>query len=123
MAKGEFEFRVDTQHNRLYMKLSGFFRDGESEEVYRAFMEAIDQLEPGFDVINDIRGFVPASPGAADTIKRAAEVIAERKIGRTIRVTGKVVSGLMQFKRLLSGATDVELASSVEEAERMLSEV
>ena len=85
---GEYEFRADTDRNRLYMKLSGFFRESESDAVFDAFVQAVEQLRPGFDIINDIRGFIPASPAAADTIKRAAVVIKQKQLGRTIRVTG-----------------------------------
>ncbi|MCP4902714.1 MAG: hypothetical protein GY906_37600 [bacterium] len=117
---GDYDFKADTVNNRLYMKLSGFFRDSDSAPVFDAFIEAVDQLKPGFDVINDIRGFIPASPAAADTIKRAGKVITERKVGRTVRVTGKFITGLLQFKRQLFGVTDVEIVNSIEEAEELL---
>lgn len=120
---GEYSCRVDTARNRLYITIRGFFREPEIGPLEAELQSLLGQLKPGFDVVTDLSGFKPASPGAAEAIRRGGELVKARGRRHAVRVTGGIVSGLLQFKRLLGGvfAEDgVRYARSVAEADRIL---
>ena len=121
---GNFEIRADTVKNRLYIRLGGFFRGADSQATIDALRTEIDKMQRDFDVVIDISKFVPGPPKAADAIKRGGELVKERGRRRAVRITGGLVTGLMQFKRLVGGIFDedesVRYAKSVEEADRFL---
>jgi len=120
---GKIEFRVDRAKNRLYIRLSGFFR-GEHVGPGMADLEAaLRELRPNIDVVTDLTKFVPGSPGAATALTQGGEMIKTKGRRHGIRVTGGLMTGLMQFQRLLKGVFNEEntrYAKSIEEADAML---
>jgi len=120
---GKIEFRVDRAKNRLYIRLSGFFR-GEHVGPGMADLEAaLRELKPNIDVVTDLTKFVPGSPGAAAALTQGGEMIKAKGRRHGIRVTGGLMTGLMQFQRLLKGVFNEEntrYAKSLEEADAML---
>jgi len=120
---GSLEYRVDKQKNRLYLKLSGFFRKGDVPETMEKLTTALAQVEPGFDVVTDLSEFVPGSPGSTAALTKGGELVAGRGRRRGVRITGGLMTGLMQFQRLLSGVfkdEDTRYAKSVAEADAVL---
>lgn len=121
----DFDIRTDLSKNRLYIRIEGFFREPDAAPVWPALESALAELRPGFDVITDLSGFKPGLPGAASNLRRAGELVKAKGRRRAVRVAGKLVTGLMQYKRELKGMFDEEMtryASSIEEAERILDE-
>lgn len=121
---GNFEIRADTVNSRLYLRLSGFFRESDVKPTLDALGAEVERFTGPFDVITDITKFVPSSPKAADALKRGGEMVKRAGRRRAVRVTGGIVTGLMQFKRLMGGVfkedETVRYASSVTEADRVL---
>ena len=117
----EYRVRADVRKNRLYLVLDGFFDEDEAQEIADRTIEEVQKLKPGFDVINDISNFKPTSQQGADQIRRAGLFVRDSGVGRLIRVVPSASIGSMQFTRKSREAGyDAEVASSVEEAERML---
>ncbi len=120
---GEYEFRTDHDKNRLYIRLGGFFKEGEVGGVLEDLEEALRETRPDFDVVTDLSRFVPASPGATEALKKAGELVMTRGRRHAVRVTGGLITGLMQFKRMLQGLSTeetVQYAKSVAEADALL---
>jgi hypothetical protein len=125
MGESEYEFRADTAKNRLYIRLSGFFRETDTAEMYKELESALDKLKYGFDVILDMPGLKAGSPAAVAWLEKGAGIIKARGRRRGVHISNSFVTALMQFKRVLEGVfTDktTRTAKSVEEAERILDE-
>jgi hypothetical protein len=117
----KYDVRADTQKNRLYLVLNGFFSEDEAKEAADKTIREAKKLQPGFDVINDISAFKPASPRGAEEIKRAALFVRKHGVARIIRVVPSTTIGSMQFARKSREVGyDAGVASSIEEAEKIL---
>jgi len=122
---GKYEIKADTTRNRLYIRIEGFFREGDEAPIWSDLDSKLEMLQPGFDVITDLTGFKPGLPGVAKSLRRAGEMVKARGRRRAVRVAGKIVTGLLQFKREMKGLfpdEETRYAKSVEEAERILDE-
>ena len=120
---GTFEYRVDKNKNRLYLKLGGFFRKSDVPETMEKLAIALAEVQPNFDVVTDLTEFVPGSPGSTAALTKGGELVAGRGRRRGIRITGGLMTGLLQFKRLLSNVfseDDTRYAKSVAEADTIL---
>lgn len=120
---GSSEFRVDRIKNRLYIRLSGFFRGKDVEPAMVALEEALTDLKPEFDTVTDLSDFVPGSPGATSALTRGGELLKEKGRRRGVRVTVGLMTGIMQFQRLLKGvfdSTTTRSAKTVAEADMIL---
>lgn len=118
---GKFETRIDVSKNRMILKMDGFFSDEELKKCVDEIFGEIEKLRPGFDIINDITGFKPASPKGAKEMLRAQSVIKEKGMGKIIRVVGSSVLGKKQFDRNAKQVGySAETAPSIEAAEKML---
>jgi len=120
---GTSEFRVDQVKNRLYIKLSGFFRGNDAQSVMDGLEAALRDVQPDFDVVTDLSDFVPGSPGATAALTKGGELVREKGRRYGVRITGGLMTGIMQFQRLLKGVfdeTNTKMAKSVQEADDML---
>ena len=119
-----YDIRADIRKNRLYLRLCGFMSTDEAKQVYDTIMKEIQKLRPGFAVINDIRELKPTFQGATEHMRRAQEESFKRGQGRVIRVVGDQTVTHTQWTRTLKAAqgqeAKAEIATSVEDAERML---
>jgi len=98
---GSFECRADRVKNRLYIKLVGFFRGRDVEPALEELKRALDEVKPDFDVVTDLSEFVPGSPAAAEALRQGGELVKARGRRHAVRITGGLMTGLMQFQRLL----------------------
>ncbi len=120
---GDSEFRADAPKNRLYLRMSGFFREDEGPEMLRRLAGELDRLRRNFDVVLDMTGLKPGSPEVAGMLHKAAELIKSRGRRRGVWIVGTSPTTLLQFKRELGGMFEPETtrtAGSVAEAERIL---
>ncbi|MFC1961074.1 hypothetical protein ACFLYO_10230 [Chloroflexota bacterium] len=118
-----YEIRVDTNKNRLYVILDGYLADDKIQEAVNTTKANIDQLKPGFDLINDARNFKPLSPESTTSIAELQKYLIEHGLKQTVRIVGKEVIGAMQLERMTKDTGyDVLFASSIEEAETLLDE-
>jgi hypothetical protein len=121
---GEFDFHVDETKNRLYIRLSGFFRKDESDALFAALKTTLGQVRSGFDAVTDVRDLRPGSPESAADLEKAVQIIRDAGRNRAVRITGGLVTGIMQFKRVVQSVfgndPKVRYVSSPEEADRIL---
>ncbi|MDY7031865.1 MAG: hypothetical protein SVY10_08140 [Thermodesulfobacteriota bacterium] len=119
---GRLEVRSDIFKNRLYMKLEGYFTDGEVKEAADKVIKEVDKLKPGFDIINDISTFKPASPKGINDIQKAIKYCSDYGLKRAMRIAPSSYFAASQFSRISKevGGYDVETVASLEEAERIL---
>src|SRR5512135_414133 len=101
--------------NRIYLRLEGFMPDEEVHQFVQEQIAAIKTMKPGFDVINDISNFKPASPEAAKEIERMLKFSDAYGTRYVMRVIGPNVISRMQFDRLHRTSdgkyTTIEVAS------------
>jgi len=120
-----FEVDADVRNNRLYLTLSGRMEREKLEDAADEAVATAERLRDGFDIINDLSGFIPPSPEAAKPIKRAQGELKEMGVDRVVRVVDEETSQVVvhAFERR---STDVgysgETAPTVAEAERTLDE-
>ena len=120
---GSFECRADQNKNRLYIALAGFFRGRDVDPAMEELAAALATLRPQFDVVTDLSEFVPGAPGAAEALRRGGEMVKARGRRNAVRITGGLMTGLMQFQRLLRGVFDedsVRFAKSTAAADSIL---
>ena len=120
---GDSEFRADVAKNRLYLKMSGFFREDEGPEMVERLTAELRKLARGFDVILDITGLRPGSPETAEMLHVAGDLIRSHGRRRGVWIAGASATALMQFRRELGGMFDLETtrsAGTVAEAEKLL---
>ena len=96
---GISEVRVDTTKNRLYLKISGFFRQADVPDSMRRLEQALEDVKPGFDVVTDLSEFMPGAPGASDALAKGGMMIKEKGRRRGVRITG----GLMAVSAVAEG--------------------
>lgn len=118
-----FTVRADTQKNRLYVKLVGFFEYQEMKEATDATIEGIGKLQPGYDIINDISEFKPVGQDTLKEIERGQVYFKKSGIRCGVRVEGKAKLSNYQFNRI-GKAVEYEAlaAATMEEAEKLLEE-
>ena len=116
-----FIVRADLEKNRLYVKLVGFFDYDEMKASTDKSIEEARKLKPGFDVINDISEFKPASQNILHEIERAQAYLKKAGIRRGIRVQGKAKLTNIQFSRIGKAVDYIaEAVETLEEAEKLL---
>ena len=119
----KYEFRADRAKNRLYIRLGGFFRGADVDPAMAELQEVLKDLSPGFDTITDLSDFVPGAPGATAALTKGGELLKNKRRRHGVRITGGLMTGLMQFQRLLKGVFSddkTKYAKSMQEAEAML---
>jgi hypothetical protein len=105
--------------NRLYMTLSGSIDLNDALETIRQIRLEVAKLEPGFDVINDIRFLKIANLQAALKIKQGSKIIENAGAKRVIRVVGSstfAVKVFAKFSSLIGSKTKVHYVPTMEEA-------
>jgi hypothetical protein len=118
----DWSVEADEQTNRLYINLSGSMGLEEGKKSNEATMAAVEKLEPGFDVITDIRNFEPGSPEAVELLEEGKARIAKNGASAAVRVMPESTTASMHFERVGEDeeAYPVAEAESVEEAEQLL---
>lgn len=120
-----YRTEADRQANRLYLDFSGRLDEETMNAAADETVETAKQLSDGFDIINDLTGFRPVTPAAAEAIKRAQAELQEMGVDRVIRVvdeeTSEVVVNSFERRSKEVGYSG-ETADSVEAAERLLDE-
>lgn len=117
----QFNVRADTVKNRLYVFVQGFLDDNEVENVINTLIAETKKLKPGFDAINDISGFKPASAQAAEKLVQGQRFVKEWGVRRVIRVVGQGGLAATQLARTGKEAGyDADTVATMEEAEKVL---
>ncbi len=119
--EASYKIWADVPKNRLYLILKGFIHDEMVKAAADLTIEEAKKLQPGFDVINDISEFKPASQGGADQIKRAQAFLGGRGVKRVIRIVKpENTTTKLQFARSSKDFYKADTADSIEDAESIL---
>ncbi|MFB6140406.1 MAG: hypothetical protein ABEJ26_08235 [Halosimplex sp.] len=120
-----YEVDADPRTNRLHLDFTGRLERETMEEAADETLEAAERLRDGFDIVNDLSGFTPPSPEAAEPIERAQAELKEMGVDRVVRVvdaeTSQVVVNAFERRSRDVGYSG-ETADTVAEAERLLEE-
>jgi hypothetical protein len=120
-----YDIEADRTQNRLYLDLSGRMDAEAIREAADVTVERAERLREGFDIVNDLSGFRPPTPEAAEPIKDAQGTLVEMGVDRVVRViddeTSQVVLSAFERRSRDVGYSG-ETADSVAEAERLLDE-
>ena len=114
--------RKDTKNNRLYITLHEIISFEEAQKVKEQLFKDIEDLQPGFDVINDISKLVNADEKAAKFIEEVDKYFVIKKVKKIIRVVGPSKTGLMLFAKYSPQieSIDIKYVPTLKEAEEML---
>lgn len=123
VGNGDYEVEVDGVRNRLFLTLDGML-DGETAgEAMDVMLERAENLDSGFDMVNDISSYKPMSQDATDELERGKQGLSALGMSAVVRVTGDSVVGKMQFERVVSDTSfHVATAETPEQAEEFLDE-
>ncbi len=93
------QIRKDVSKNRVYIKLKGFFQDEDVKSACEQILTAVKGMTPGFDIVNDISEFKPASSKATEYIAHLQEEVGKLQVGKVVRIVGNNVLGKTQLVR------------------------
>ena len=111
----------DPEKNLLILTLAGHIEPGEARNAVAELLPGeVARLQPGFDLINDMRDLHPTDLQGLQMLHRAQAWLQERRVGRVVRVTRLPITTL-QFERV-SRETGLQTirAFTLEEALRIL---
>ncbi|MBD3422051.1 MAG: hypothetical protein GF398_18215 [Chitinivibrionales bacterium] len=114
--------KADRSRNILFAKFEGYIKDGEAEKAAQKLHVELQQLRPGFDIINDLTGYKFADVAAAQRLIGIMAHLKSRRVGRVVRVVNEDAVGVRQFKIAAerSNAYKAYYAKTVKDAEIML---
>ena len=116
-----YDVKIDKPHKRLTITLNGFLNAAETKAAADKVIAAIATLGTGFDVINDVSEFKPATPEAVQEIQRAQAAIKQAGARRVVRVVGANALTAMQFARTSKAVGyAADTAATLAEAEKLL---
>jgi hypothetical protein len=115
-----FQVIANPEKNRLYVTLGGHLDAPERQEAAKAFMAAVKQLEPGFDIVHDMTELRPTDPDGLKDLMRIQTAAKLKGVRSVIRIV-RIPLSRIQFERLAAetGWT-FETAASVQEADQRL---
>ncbi len=113
---------ADIQKNRLVILLAGYIRKKELERIYTDIRFCVEDLQPGFDTVTDMRNCTIGYLSGAPVFKKIMDFLRSKDVGRIVRIKGRSRIILHQMSRLTSAFEGYEpiYVSSPEEAEEVL---
>lgn len=118
----DWNVEVDETTNRLYIDIGASLSVDEAIASTDAVVEGARRLDPGFDVVTDIRNFEPGAPEAVEQLERGKKAMRENGASAAVRVMPQSATASMHFERVGEDeeAYPVAEAESVAEAEELL---
>ncbi len=114
---------VDMKKNRLVITLHGTIRKNDLESIYTDIRFGVRDLQPGFDVVTDMRNSTIGYLTGITTFLKIQKFLKESAVGKIVRITGTSKTFLQQISTLTenqNGYTPTYV-ESLEEAEHYLS--
>jgi len=115
---------ANIQKNRLYITVKGTLNANDMSKLYTDIRFGVADLKPGFDVVNDMSECSVGSLSGIPILKKIMHYLITNKAGRVVRIIDEskvIFQQLLNLMGKLQGYTAIQ-ASSMEEAERVLSE-
>ena len=115
-----FQVTASPEKNRLYVTLEGHLEPPERAAAGKAFMAAISQLRPGFDIVNDLTGLHPTDTEGLKDLRRLQAAAKIKGVRRVIRIA-KIPLSRLQVERISEEVgLESETAASLQEADERL---
>lgn len=97
----ETSITPDAENNQLTIVLEGFFNDEQALYISEQVKKGIDEMQEGFDVINDIRNFKPTTPKGTEYLEATQLYAIENGMKRIVRIVKEddYDIGKLQFER------------------------
>lgn len=122
-----FSIRCNTEKNRLYMKMIGFWGDIATAQAYfKQSVEALNHVEPGFTAVIDLSAFKIPKPEIMQEIKKSQKSFMEKGLRKSAELLAESFFTDMAIEKLkqenqMSKDTRKKF-SDLEEAEAWLDE-
>jgi hypothetical protein len=116
------QIKADLKKNRLYITIAGRLNKKELDGLYTDIRFCVADLQPGFDVINDLTECTLAALSGMSTYNKITEHLVASKVGKVIRI---IDERRIVFKQMLNSADKMRkytpiYVKSLEEAEEEL---
>lgn len=123
--KPTYKISSDLSKNRLLIELAGTIRKKELSAIYTDIRFSVADLQPGFDVITDLRACRLGYLSGVPDFKKIMQYLVGKEVGTTVRVVGKASLILKQVSRITKGIPGYKpvYVSTLEEAEKRLAEI
>jgi hypothetical protein len=117
-----YKIKKDVAKNRLYISLSGIFPISDAKNAKELIIKEINELQPDFDVVNDISRFIRGQEEAGKILQDIMLLLIDKKVGRIVRVIGESKTGLIQFANfsLQIESYKLKYLPTMQEAEKFL---
>jgi len=119
-----FEFKLNTNRNAVLCVLKGQFDADEARQYTDRFIQACDQLQPGFTIISDLREFAPARDDAREILQRGIKYAIDKQRGRAFRIVnesvGSQVGNLQLNRSARQMGYEVEVVNSMAEVNQAM---
>jgi len=116
-----YELIVDTEKNRLYYNLFGFWRSVDVvPDNYDDTKTAMSKLKPGFDVLGDLRTAKPPPEPVAELHIRTQKLAIDMGLSRTAEVYDEESVKYMAERYSRESKMDTQVFSNISEAEAWL---
>ena len=117
----QFELKIDSVNNRIFVKTIGFPTDEEMEQHVKRIHAGLAQLKPGFAVIADITEMKATTQVAANALQGLLQEYKKRGISQIVRIVSKEVLAKMQLQRITQHVDiPVSHVTTLAEAEALL---
>jgi hypothetical protein len=121
---GSFKVKADVYRNRLLLVLKGCLVEKELRMVADKIIEESSKLSAGFDIINDISDFKPASESGVKIIYETQDYLIRKGAGRVVRIVNPEPKCMLSFEQFEKGSRKIGYqtykAESYQEAEFVL---
>jgi len=119
IVKNEYyELFVDTEKNRMYYNLFGFWRSVDLvPDNYKDMKTAMSKLKPGFDVLADLSTAKPPPEPVAELHISTQKLAMDMGLSRTAEVYDTEVVKYMAERYSRESKMDTQVFSSMSEAE------
>lgn len=114
---------VDTEKNRLIIKLTGAIRKEEMDKIYLDLIDCVRRVEPGFDVLMDYTECTLAHISSLPTFQEMMEFLLGRHVEKVVGVIGNsrlIYNQLSKIAENIKGFAPVYVSTLIE-AEKIFS--
>ncbi len=116
-----YEIRINSEKNRAYLTLKGFWRKKEDVPNYVSdFVSVVAPLQAGFTIVTDLREFKPPSQEVAPVHAEVQAALMEKGLARVAEVVSKSLVKLAADKYSKESGMSKVVVGSIEEAEAAL---
>lgn len=122
MAKTNHKARADIKKNRLYITVAEKVTKKSIDKLYTDIRFCVADLQPGFEVINDLSSCTLAAISGFPTYRKITNHLLISQVGRVVRVIdpSKIIKRQMFNMEARIQGYKVEILDSIEDAEKYL---